>query len=1037
MTLAIAYGDEAPTPPYASLPAALRGAIEKFPAGRFCHVARSGEFRERPYREVLAAAERLAAALRARGLRPGDGLILNLRDGEKFIPALWAAILGGFVAAPLAQNAGLRPGAERRNEIFGFVAAALKSAVILTDDPDFRAPGSLSFDELAQDGDGLRAPLESGNGGGPCLAVLTSGATGRPKLVALNEAAALARWWPRLPAGDDASIFLSWSPFDHIMGLSLAAPNLPCKVHLDAGLFAARPLAWLDAVERARVTHATMTNFGLSLLVEALEAAPRGTWRLDSLRKIGVGAETVSAPLCARFLDLLIPYGLREDSLILGYGMTECGPVAGGDAVFSRDEARMDVVPLDRPAPGHSIRITGEDAEILGEGEAGRIEVRGPTMAAGYIGDQEATAALFTPDGWLRTGDLGFLRDGRLSVTGREKELIVVNAKKYSCQEIESAITARSRFKHVYAVPLDGGGAARAPGQGKPFAIAVAVSRVEDYDLAGVAGEIRRILAAAYRFTPEIVALVGSGEVPRTALGKIQRLKLAEMLAEPRFAAPARALSPAHAEKASARDGIGRAVAEIWADMLKCDAAIPHDADFFVLGGDSVLALQMSFEVEQRFGVHVPVETFAGALTIESLANFLSSQSAAARAGTDEAGLPCWMHSKLLELLADFPGRAVSDGGFLRRAGQAQDGLPVFWCLQSAEEAGELAATVGARRPVFILRSGHMFLDYATPAAQALARRYAGEIKAAFPEGPYVLAGNCQGAIIALAIARQLLAEKREVRLLAIADTVFYDLFGRKPFAAPVALYPAQGSKFNPYRKFRFPDQGMRKFLPAGCRIKVIPSAYSRIMLGAAISALSDDLEEAIAWAGRLPPAPESARGKTYPDWGYSAEIAAPYSELTLDAGQCLRLEVSVRNPGPGDWAPFNESGLALGNHWLTLDGEVLVWSDGRAPLMQTIAAGATTAMSLDVRAPREPGRYLLELDLVEEGVRWFGEKYSLPLHIPVVIVEALPPDKRVASAEEVRVIREKINASPMPRWRKRWASLTLSLAKRAARITR
>ena len=88
---------------------------------------------------------------------------------------------------------------------------------------------------------------------------------------------------------------------------------------------------------------------------------------------------------------------------------------------------------LDRPTAGHAVRIVGEDGEILNEDCVGAIEVRGPTMASGYIGDPAETGRLFTSDGWLRTGDLGVLNDGRLAVIGREKELIVVNARKYSC----------------------------------------------------------------------------------------------------------------------------------------------------------------------------------------------------------------------------------------------------------------------------------------------------------------------------------------------------------------------------------------------------------------------------------------------------------------------------------------------------------------------------------------------------------------------------------------------------------------------------
>ena len=118
-------------------------------------------------------------------------------------------------------------------------------------------------------------------------------------MVGLREGAVLARWWPKLPDGDSDSTFLSWSPFDHIMGLGLTAPNLKRKVHLEAESFVADPLLWLDVMEDTRATHATMTNFGVSLIVRAVESNPERSWRLDKIRKIGVQSLPRSAVACS------------------------------------------------------------------------------------------------------------------------------------------------------------------------------------------------------------------------------------------------------------------------------------------------------------------------------------------------------------------------------------------------------------------------------------------------------------------------------------------------------------------------------------------------------------------------------------------------------------------------------------------------------------------------------------------------------------------------------------------------------------------
>ena len=449
-------------------------------------------------------------------------------------------------------------------------------------------------------------------------------------MVGLKEGAVLARWWPKLPDAENASTFLSWSPYDHVMGLGLAAPNLKRKVHLDAECFVANPLLWLDAMEETGATHATMTNFGVSLIVRAVEANPERSWRLGEIRKIGVGAEPVSSALCRRFLDCLAPFGLRKDAIILGYGLTECGPVVGGGTAFALapalENGRDGSFSTGRRQAMPSAS-SGKTVEILNEDCVGAIEVRGPTMASGYIGDPAETGRLFTSDGWLRTGDLGVLNDGKLAVIGREKELIVVNARKYSCPEIEEAIKARSTFAEVYAAPLDGALPARDPGRGKPFAIFVAVDDVGDFALAAAAAEVRAILASTFRFVPEAVALIDRRDVPRTPLGKVRRLELAAAIGEGRFENQVHRLDCETQRVANPRgdDPIEEAAATAWARLLNCSPDFDRDADFFAMGGDSVLALQLSLALEEQFGFSIPFEKFTDRVSVAEIARYIAS----------------------------------------------------------------------------------------------------------------------------------------------------------------------------------------------------------------------------------------------------------------------------------------------------------------------------------------------------------------------------------------------------------------------------
>ncbi len=1063
MTLAIAHGETVEPPPYASLRDAIVGAVELMPDGEFIHAKANAQHLISTYQETLEKAANLASGLIERGMRPGDGLIIDLRNSEDFVPTLWAAVFGGFVAAPLAQHLRRRLGERGPEEILAFVRAALKRATLITDDLRLskNAPvEAIVLDEFAsRTGDRRNVPSGFSSGGEKlCLAVPTSGATGRPKMVGLGESAVLARWWPKVPDAENASTFLSWSPYDHVMGLGLAAPNLRRKVHLEAANFVADPLLWLDLMDETHATHATMTSFGLSLVIDAVQANPERSWRLGHVRKIGVGAEPVSPKLCRRFFERLSPFGLRGDAIILGYGLTECGPVVGGGTAFSPDATPADDgrILLDRPTAGHAVRVVGEDGQILKEDCVGAIEVRGPTMTSGYIGDPLETDRLFTDDGWLRTGDLGVLENGRLAVIGREKELIVVNARKYSCQEIEEAIKRRSEFVEAYAAPLDSAVSSPDPGRGKPFAVFVAVDDVHDFALADVAAEVRGILASAYRFAPEAVALIDRRDVPRTPLGKVRRLHLAAMIGQAQFEKHVHRLNSQPPPLAYRRgDGeIEATVAATWARLLNCPEDFDRGADFFAVGGDSVLALQLSLSLEQKFGFPIPFEEFAERVSVFEVAKYIAGRTGRAPAHVgppaslkptgDDNALPDSIAARLRSLLRPWPGTPIGDGRFIRRVGTAQKGIPVFWCLQAAWEVEQLAAIVGARRPAFAMRSGYLLVDYGTPAAKALARRYVEEIKEAFPDGPYVIAGNCQGAIVALDVARQLLREGRKVQMLVVVDTPPFELFQNAPFGAPVAAYVANRSKFNPYRKYRFPAHGLKKLLPAGCRMTVISAEYTEIMRGDAFAQLSADLEEAIAWSDQISPPPSGVNPGAYPNSAYHNRIAARTSQLTLAPGETADLNLDLHNDGPTDWEAFESSGITVGNHWLSLDGEMLTWSDGRTPLTETIAAARGGTATLKITAPPTSGRYILEVDLIEEGVKWFGEMASAPLHIPVVVREAPSPATSPTPGEAakepnptgleaaIRRIRGDIRASPLPGWRKLWAKAALSLTKRA-----
>lgn len=635
--LSIASGEELDPHQQPNLAKALAHSVKILPEGRLVFIDADGATSVAAYAQIWERSRRILGGLRRIGVRPGDKLILYFHRSEDFVPALWASFLAGAIPVPLARLEANRRHAQVVPELFDHLLRVLSEPPVISDviERYGAIPGlerervfSLARLETEPPADEFSpAAIDS-----PALFVISSGTTGRPNLVVLSAHAVLSRWWPKIPEQKPDSCFLYWSPFDHVMGMGMAIPSLDTKIHMAAELFVKSPGAWLDTIEQYRVTHSTITNFGMAL-VERHVASSASRWDLSSIRKIGVGAEAISPNQCRRFAEILQPCGLRSDAIILGYGLSECGPVVGGGHPFSAANANVDdlFAILDKPTPGHAVRVVDDRDHVIPEGCTGAVQVKGPTMAAGYFGDDTASAGLFTTDGWLRTGDFGSLHDGMLKVTGREKETIIVNAKKYACAEIEALAQSIAGAEAAYAVPLNCSSSDRSKGDDSRFAVFLVAPALAPFGLA--AERVRSAIASRFGFAPACVIPIAADAIPRTRSGKVQRLALAEQLERGAFedvlanlGTRVRSLASAAASEASSETE--RMIASIWAGILGfSDFGV--DVDFFELGADSLAVLRLIVELEAVFDRQFPVDIFHEATTIARLAAFLDRDSAA------------------------------------------------------------------------------------------------------------------------------------------------------------------------------------------------------------------------------------------------------------------------------------------------------------------------------------------------------------------------------------------------------------------------
>lgn len=306
----------------------------------------------------------------------------------------------------------------------------------------------------------------------------------------------------------------------------------------------------------------------------------------------------------------------------------------------------------------------------------------------------------------------------------------------------------------------------------------------------------------------------------------------------------------------------------------------------------------------------------------------------------------------------------------LNTAGSKQK---LFWCLQGFRELQQLAKYLGDDQPVYGMRSGHLVFKYTPEKTEALARHYVEEIVTVEPDGPYLVGGNCQAAMIAFEMARQLQSLGKEVTLLCTLERFVPRLYQGKR-----ALFFGRNSEFQPYKSFQSPELGWRKYCPEGFTLDIVPGSHGHFFDEPNIQALAEKLQLRIAEAQQAGAhEPHGGAGMWIPsDEAYRAAIAAPHG-LTARGGEQVHISVRVSNAGGEIWPCSESSGITLGNHWLDESGEVIQWLDGSVTLDRDLIPGAVIELSLPVTLPKEPGLYLLEFDLVEEGIVWFKEKGS------------------------------------------------------------
>ena len=427
------------------------------------------------YGQLHERALRAAAALRAHGLAPGQTCALMLPTSLEFFVGFCGVLYAGGVPVPLyppARPSALEDHLKRQAGILANCEARLlvtvPEAKPLTHLLKPLAPTLRHVLTPAELDAGPPATPAERNANDLALLQYTSGSTGSPKGVMLTHAQLLANLQAmgRAVGAGPRDVFVSWLPLYHDMGLIGAwMGSLYYGMHLvllSPLAFLARPTRWLRAIAAHRGTISAAPNFAYEICASRIDERELAGLDLSSWKWAFNGAEAVSADTLDRFARRLAPFGFDARAITPVYGLAECGL----DLAFPPPWRGMRVDHIDREAlmftgaalpvraddpraagivacgaalPGYAIRIVDRAGKPLPERQQGRVQFRGPSATAGYYRNPEATAALLDGD-WRNTGDLGYLADGELFVTGRDKDLIIRAGHNLHPAELEAAV---------------------------------------------------------------------------------------------------------------------------------------------------------------------------------------------------------------------------------------------------------------------------------------------------------------------------------------------------------------------------------------------------------------------------------------------------------------------------------------------------------------------------------------------------------------------------------------------------------------------
>ena len=442
---------------------------------------------------------------------------------------------------------------------------------------------------------------------------------------------------------------VNWMPYSHDMGLIgfHLAPTMGGmdQVKLEPKTFIQNPALFLKMIDKYRGTHVPCPNFAAQWLITQVDDDDIKGIDLSCIKSLTNGSEPISPSISRDFVNKYEKFGFDSRSMFMCYGMAEASLQVTAPPVFTEpvfhkadkdvflknqiilptalEEDCIELTDVGGPVAGMKIRIVDDNDNLLHENTVGHIQIQGPNVVKGYYNNEEANKDLFCGE-WLRTGDMGFMKNGRITITGRRKDIIFVNGQNLYAHDIEEQIR-------------------RVPGMAfREFAVAGLRHLDSDSEkvilFINTAESITSLSSLLSRINENLVSTIGIKldfivpvpEIPRTPSAKIKRYSLREHFEKGMYETVISTndiginLAALKDEKGFELTAVEQRIIEIWRDVLGVDAISKFD-NFFDLGGNSLRATKVTSRIREEFGIEIGLKTIFEYQNVESLAKMVES----------------------------------------------------------------------------------------------------------------------------------------------------------------------------------------------------------------------------------------------------------------------------------------------------------------------------------------------------------------------------------------------------------------------------